>query len=391
MGLFGLSNKELSFLGGVASGVEEVIDKDDAYTNELVKDSASMVIKARLDSKERRRVRVGEYSKDLSRLVALGYGKQQAAGIVNMGITDKYVALANKVDSKDQLNTLFKVTSKYEGETPLSITDLSEAIAGKYQQPTIDLAGIPKRKTFLSAIGIEADPSEKIRQRVESLSPTESDSTVDFDALASALSGNVTPKAKELMRSESGTLTASKVKNDLQRYIVGKLGGDLSFIGGEPKFNVQRVSDKNFSEELSAKYISLWRSLVRSGNYNKEEAYEEILNKIKEDQELSKQGTLKVDDGKEINNVKPENLIPKKPKDNNNKKPEIPKKEFNKEKVTEIVKEYMTKENKDIYNSLTSAKDRAAFRRKLIKRLVVEGGMSREAAEKTIKLTFPDI
>ena len=66
-------------------------------------------------------------------------------------------------------------------------------------------------------------------------------------------------------------------------------------------------------------------------------------------------------------------------------------KEFNKEKVTEIVKEYMTKENKDIYNSLTSAKDRAAFRRKLIKRLVVEGGMSREAAEKTIKLTFPDI
>ena len=51
----------------------------------------------------------------------------------------------------------------------------------------------------------------------------------------------------------------------------------------------------------------------------------------------------------------------------------------------------MTKENKDIYNSLTSAKDRAAFRRKLIKRLVVEGGMSREAAEKTIKLTFPDI
>ena len=63
MGLFGLSNKAVSFLGGVASGVEEVIDKDEAYTNELVKDSASMIIKARLDSKERRRQRVSEYGR----------------------------------------------------------------------------------------------------------------------------------------------------------------------------------------------------------------------------------------------------------------------------------------------------------------------------------------
>ena len=388
MGLFGLSNKAVSFLGGVASGVEEVIDKDDAYTNELVKDSASMIIKARLDSKERRRVRVGEYSKDLSRLVALGYGKQQAAGIVNMGMTDKYVSLANKVESKDQLNTLFEVTSKYEGETPLSITDLSEAIAGKYQQPTIDLAGIPKRKTFLSAIGIEADPSEKIRQRVESLSPTESDSTIDFDALSSALSGNVTPKAKELMRSESGTLSASKVKNDVQRFIIGKLGGDLSFIGGEPKFNVQRNSDKNFSELLSAKYLSLWRSLVRSGNYNKEEAYEEILNRIKEDQELVKQGTLKVDDGKEKKNVDPENLIPKKGEKKDNKKPEIKTVPRNDNEIARILKEQITGANSEKFNKLDKS-GKAKFRQQFIKQLIEIGGMNRQEAIDIVKKYFP--
>ena len=50
---------------------------------------------------------------------------------------------------------------------------------------------------------------------------------------------------------------------------------------------------------LTAKYLSLWRSLTRSGNYNKEEAYEELLNRIRKDEELIKQGTLKVDDGKE--------------------------------------------------------------------------------------------
>jgi len=385
MGLFGLSNKAVSFLGGVASGVEEVIDKDEAYTNELVKDSASMIIKARLDSKERRRQRVSEYSNEMSQLVAVGYGKQESAGIVSQGLTNDFIKLA-KTTPKDKLNTLYKVTSKYDGA--LSVSDLSEAIVGKYKQPTIDLSGIPKRGTFLSAIGIEGDPSEKIKQRVESLSPTETDSTVDFDALAGALSGNVTPKAQELLRSESGTLTASKVKNDLQRYIVGKLGGDLSFIGGEPKFNVQRVSDKNFSEELSAKYISLWRSLVRSGNYNKEEAYEEILNKIKEDQELSKQGTLKVDDGKEKNNINinKEDIIEKEDKDDD--KPIIKIVPKNDVKINEIKKNFEKQYKSNNFNTLGDA-GKAKFRRDLIKQLVVEGGMLRQDAIDYAKATYP--
>ena len=191
-----------------------------------------------------------------------------------------------------------------------------------------------------------------------------------------------------MLRSESGTLTASKVKNDLQRYIVGKLGGDLSFIGGEPKFNVQRVSDKNFSEELSAKYISLWRSLVRSGNYNKEEAYEEILNKIKEDQELSKQGTLKVDDGKEKNNINinKEDIIEKEDKDDD--KPIIKIVPKNDVKINEIKKNFEKQYKSNNFNTLGDA-GKAKFRRDLIKQLVVEGGMLRQDAIDYAKATYP--
>ena len=53
MGIFGLSNNMTNFLGGVAEGVERQIEKDQAYTNDLVKDTSGIVIKARLDSKER--------------------------------------------------------------------------------------------------------------------------------------------------------------------------------------------------------------------------------------------------------------------------------------------------------------------------------------------------
>lgn len=385
MGLFGLSNKAVSFLGGVASGVEEVIDKDEAYTNELVKDSASMIIKARLDSKERRRQRVSEYSNEMSQLVAVGYGKQESAGIVSQGLTNDFIKLA-KTTPKDKLNTLYKVTSKYDGA--LSVSDLSEAIAGKYKQPTIDLSGIPKRGTFLSAIGIEGDPSEKIKQRVESLSPTETDSTVNFDALAGALSGNVTPEAQELLRSESGTLTASTVQNRLQKFIVRELGGDLNFIGGEPKFNVQRVADKNFSEVLTAKYLSLWRSLTRSGNYNKEEAYEELLNRIRKDEELIKQGTLKVDDGKEKNNINinKKDIIEKKDKDED--KPEIKIVPKNDVKINEIKKNFEKQYKSNNFNTLGDA-GKAKFRRDLIKKLVEKGGMSRQDAIDYAKATYP--
>ena len=201
MAIFGLSNTAIRFLGGVAEGVGEVIDKDEDYVNDLARETSGVIVKARLDSKERRRQRVGEYSKELSQLVAMGYGKQEAAGIVNQGLTNDFIKLA-KTTPKDKLNTLYKVTSKYEGETPLSVSDLAEAIAGKYEQPTIDLSGIPKRKTFLSAIGLEADPTEKIRERVESLTPTEAgDTTVDFDLLSAALSGEATPIAQEKLRT----------------------------------------------------------------------------------------------------------------------------------------------------------------------------------------------
>mgnify|MGYP006091553755 CR=1 FL=1 len=127
MGLFGLSNNAVSFLGGVAEGVEKQIEKDQAYTNDLVRDSASMVIKARLDSKERRRERVGEYSKEMSQLVAIGYGKQESAGIVSQGLTNDYLKLA-KITPRDKLKlskkSIYQKLNKYDSNSPLKLPEI---------------------------------------------------------------------------------------------------------------------------------------------------------------------------------------------------------------------------------------------------------------------------
>jgi len=381
MGLFGLSNNAVSFLGGVAEGVEKQIEKDQAYTNDLVRDSASMVIKARLDSKERRRERVGEYSKEMSQLVAIGYGKQEAAGIVSQGLTNDFIKLA-KTTPKDKLNTLYKVTSKYEGETPLSIADLSEAIAGKYTQPTIDLAGIPKRKTFLSAIGLEADTSERIKERVQSLSPDDKASEIDFDALAGALSGEATSIAQEKLRSKTGEITNTFASNEFTNAL-NMLYGGKSFIdsSGRQRFSLDKNEDAQKAMLESSKYLKEFSQRVDAGE-DRQKVYNDILNRI-----LNRQ-ILKNNNKNKIDKVDPKNVIPKNGEKKDNKIPEIKTVPRNDNEIARILKEQITGENRQEFNKLDKS-GKAKFRQQFIKQLIEIGGMSRQEAIDIVKKYFP--
>ena len=378
MGLFGLSNNAVSFLGGVAEGVEKQIEKDQAYTNDLVRDSASMVIKARLDSKERRRERVGEYSKEMSQLVAIGYGKQESAGIVSQGLTNDYLKLA-KTTPRDKLSTLYKVTSKYQGETPLSIADLSEAIAGKYQQPTIDLSGIPKRGTFLSAIGLEGDPSQKIKERVQSLSPDDKASEIDFDSLAGALSGEATSIAQEKLRSKTGEISNTYASGEFTNAL-NMIAGGKAFIdsSGRQRFSLDKNEDAQTAMLQSSQFLSEFSKRVDEGE-DRQKVFNDIINRI-----LGK----KAINYKPKNNIKidPKNIIDK--KDGDKEKPEIKITPKNDVKIDEIKKNYEKQYKSNNFNTL-GASGKAKFRRDLIKQLVQEGGMLRQDAIDYAKATYP--
>ena len=378
MGLFGLSNNAVSFLGGVAEGVEKQIEKDQAYTNDLVRDSASMVIKARLDSKERRRERVGEYSKEMSQLVAIGYGKQESAGIVSQGLTNDYLKLA-KTTPRDKLSTLYKVTSKYQGETPLSIADLSEAIAGKYQQPTIDLSGIPKRGTFLSAIGLEGDPSQKIKERVQSLSPDDKASEIDFDALAGALSGEATSIAQEKLRSKTGEISNTYASGEFTNAL-NMIAGGKAFIdsSGRQRFSLDKNEDAQTAMLQSSQFLSEFSRRVDEGE-DRQKVFNDIINRI-----LGK----KAINYKPKNNIKidPKNIIDK--KDGDKKKPDKKITPKNDVKIDEIKKNYEKQYKSNNINTL-GASGKAKFRRDLIKQLVQEGGMLRQDAIDYAKATYP--
>jgi len=372
MGLFGLSNKAVSFLGGVAEGVEKQIEKDQAYTNDLVRDSSSMIIKARLDSKERRKERVGEYSKEMSQLVALGYGKQEAAGIVSQGLTNDFITLA-KTTPKDKLNTLYKVTSRYQGETPLSVSDLAEAIAGKSEQPTIDLSGIPKRKTFLSAIGLEEDPTEKIRERVQTLSPTEADSTtVDFDTLSAALSGEATSIAQEKLRSKSGEITNTYASNEFTNALNMVYGGKSFYDStGRQRFALDKNEDAQKSMLESSKYLKEFSQRVDEGE-DRQSVYTDILDRILGRPILktpTNNNNIKIDD---------KNIIEKKDE----------KVTENNDEISKIVNEQLTEENLNRFKNL-DATGKAKFRQQFIKQLVEIGGMDRQKATDTVKKYYP--
>ena len=383
MGLFGLSNKELSFLGGVASGVEKTVDREMAYTDDSIKDTSGIVIKARLDSKARRTERINEFRQDISELVSLGYGKQEAAAIVKQNRKNDFAEIA-KTTPKDQLNTVFKVSNAYDGDTPLSIGDLAQAVAGRYEPPNIDLSNLPKRKTFLSAIGIDDDITEKIKNRVATLTPKDKESEVDFDKLAGLLSGETTPFGREKLRKETGSLSATSVESKLRTYITEKLGGTVSYISGQPVYKLDQREDRMTSTVLTADFLDRWRDLTKGDNaISKEKAYKQLIGEIDKDSSIAPFKEKDGGDGKDKVIIDPNNIIKKK----NNEIPVKPVIKNNPEIIREIAKKNFTSENSIKYNSL-AATDKAIYKRDLIKRFVDEGGMTRVDAENAVKQYF---
>tara|TARA_R110000744_G_scaffold96166_1_gene185825 strand:- start:48 stop:1199 length:1152 start_codon:yes stop_codon:yes gene_type:complete len=382
MGLFGLSNRAVSFLGGVASGVQKTIDREQQYTDDLVKDTSGIVIKARLDSKSRRTERINEFRQDISELVSLGYGKQEAAAIIKQNRKSDFAEIA-KTTPKDQLNTVFKVSNAYDGDTPLSIGDLAQAVAGRYAPPDIDLSNLPKRKTFLSAIGIDDDPTEKIKSRVNTLTPKDKESEVDFDKLTALLSGETTAFGREKLRKDTGSLSATSVESKLNGYIASKLGATVSYMNGQPIYQIDQKEDREAATKKTAKLLARWRVLIKGDNaLSKEAAYSQLIDEV--DNDLSITPFKKPEgDGKDKNKIDPNKLIEKK----NNEIPETKTVIKDDAKINNIARESFTSPNIIKYNSL-AATDKALYKRKLIKRFVEEGGMNRVDAENAVKENF---
>tara|TARA_R110000796_G_scaffold7272_1_gene25067 strand:- start:38 stop:1189 length:1152 start_codon:yes stop_codon:yes gene_type:complete len=382
MGLFGLSNRAVSFLGGVASGVQKTIDREQQYTDDLVKDTSGIVIKARLDSKARRTERINEFRQDISELVSLGYGKQEAAAIIKQNRKSDFAEIA-KTTPKDQLNTVFKVSNAYDGDTPLSIGDLAQAVAGRYAPPDIDLSNLPKRKTFLSAIGIDDDPTEKIKSRVNTLTPKDKESEVDFDKLTALLSGETTAFGREKLRKDTGSLSATSVESKLNGYIASKLGATVSYMNGQPIYQIDQKEDREAATKKTAKLLARWRVLIKGDNaLSKEAAYSQLIDEVDNDPSITPFKKPE-GDGKDKNKIDPNKLIEKK----NNEIPETKTVIKDDAKINNIARESFTSPNIIKYNSL-AATDKALYKRKLIKRFVEEGGMDRVDAENAVKENF---
>ena len=369
MGIFGLSNNMTNFLGGVASSVEKTIKEDQLYTDDLVKDTSGIVIKARLDSKARRQDTIGEYSKDISQLVALGYGKQESAAIISQGRKADFVKLA-QTTPRDKLNTLYKVTSTYEGDTPLSITDLAEAIEGPYKQPTVDLSGVPKRNTFLSAIGLDSDIDTQIKQRVGTLAPDSTSSDVDFDKLTQLLSGEASPVAIEKLRSKTGEISNTYASNEFTNALNMVAGGE-AFIdsSGRQRFSLEKNEDAQKAMLESSQFLSEFSRRVDEGE-DRQKVYNDILRRI-----LGRTA---------INNKK--NIVDK--KDIVDKKPVIKIVPKDDAKIDAIKKNYEKQYESNNFKSLGTT-GKAKFRRDLIKQLVEKGGMSRLDATNYVNATYP--
>ena len=245
-----------------------------------------------------------------------------------------------------------------------------------------NLSNLPKRKTFLSAIGIDDDPTEKIKSRVNTLTPKDKESEVDFDKLTALLSGETTAFGREKLRKDTGSLSATSVESKLNGYIASKLGATVSYMNGQPIYQIDQKEDREAATKKTAKLLARWRVLIKGDNaISKEAAYSQLIDEVDNDPSITPFKKKDGGDGKD--KIDPNKLIEKK----NNEIPVNKVIKNNPEIIREIATKNFTSENSTKYNSL-AATDKAIYKRNLIKRFVDVGGMLRVDAENAVKQYF---
>ena len=200
--------------------------------------------------------------------------------------------------------------------------------------------------------------------------------------MAGALSGEATSIAQEKLRSKTGEITNTFASNEFTNAL-NMLYGGKSFIDstGRQRFSLDKNEDAQKAMLESSKYLKEFSERVDAGE-DRQKVYNDILNRI-----LNRQ-ILKNNNKNKIDNVDPENLIPKKDEKKDNEKPKIKTVPRNDNEIARILKEQITGANSEKFKKLDKS-GKAKFRQQFIKQLIEIGGMDRQEAIDIVKKYFP--
>ena len=260
MAFLGLSGDTLTFLGGVAEGASKEIDRQLERQQEAIKEASSTAIRARLAARKKYDDNIAEVTKQIRPLLAQ-YNINDVASLMQLPEAErnKVVSALASVAGKDDKGAFFKTIKQFGDKTPLTQSELINALVPAYKESKIDYSGLIPNTAVDVLFGF--DPKDELERRVEAgAGPLrKSPKTINLSEYGKGL--NLAGKIKTFAE-DAGDVTGytKNVTTSVFRY----MGGNTDKLQNGVFRDVELVDgDKSLAERFSALLMPQYARRVR--------------------------------------------------------------------------------------------------------------------------------
>lgn len=204
----------MSFWGGfvegfateLGKGVDKAVDTD----AEIVKDTVKIGVNKYLENEEEIKAEKKTIRDELDTLRALKFSLPKAASIIRAGQTANVIKLTNRYSGADP-NDLWDGTTKFAEEKGLTVNDVLNKLV---KTPKFEVGNLKVQQPkggLLSALGLQRDISEDIREGIATRVGGTDTTTTTRDDIA-IMPGGLTATGKGLVSTSSDNIDETILK-----------------------------------------------------------------------------------------------------------------------------------------------------------------------------------
>ena len=277
----------MSFWGGfvegfateLGKGVDKAVDTD----AEIVKDTVKIGVNKYLENEQEIKTEKKTIRDELDMLRALKFSLPKAASIIRAGQTANVIKLTNRYTGADP-NDLWDGTTKFAEEKGLTVNDVLDKLV---KTPKFEVGNLKVQQPkggLLSALGLQRDISEDIREGIATRVGDTGATTTTRDDVA-IMPGGLTGTAKGLLTTSSDTIDETIAKLLKEKYTINGVLDKEAYLKAlyaakNPKFEDQFGSGIFSSNQGVTPNLNLMQNLANKVIQNNDKDAEDKLEGI---------------------------------------------------------------------------------------------------------------
>jgi len=195
-----------SFATELGKGIDKEVDTD----TELVKDTVKIGVNKYLENEQEIKTEKKTIRDELDTLRALKFSLPKAASIIRAGQTANVIKLTNRYTGADP-NDLWDGTTKFAEEKGLTVNDVLDKLVKTPKFEVGNLKVQRPKEGLLSALGLQRDISEDIREGIATRVGGTDATTTTRDDVA-IMPGGLTATGKGLISTSSDNIDQTILK-----------------------------------------------------------------------------------------------------------------------------------------------------------------------------------